>query len=289
MLCLRTMFRLVTVLLGVSLLVSCVSRTGTLIRPEECPLVPGEMRVAKYDDKTGRTGISGVVTIRGSGAPLGGAYVNVYPDTISNLLGPSQFISSPTDEKGEYSIDLPPGTYYVVARKRISGDSTGPLSPGDFYSEHQRIVTSVIEGKVALVDLEVVPMKAPMFFKKAVVDTKTDTGIRGHLVDADGKPVAGAFAMAYFDKEMRRLPDYASTLSDENGAFTIYLPEGGSFYLSGRIHAWDMPQPGEPYGRYGGDVPEGITVEKGKFVDDVRIVLTPFEGEYRKGKSRRPF
>ncbi len=65
---------------------------------------------------------------------MDGAFVNVYPDTISNLLGPSQFISSPTDGQGHYRIEVPPGVYYVVARKRLSGQSTGPLSPGDFYS-----------------------------------------------------------------------------------------------------------------------------------------------------------
>ena len=58
----------------------------------------------------------------------------------------------------------------------------------------------------------------------------------------------GGFAMAYVDKEMKRLPDYASTLSDQQGRFTIYLPEGSSYYLAARIHAWDMPSPGEPYG-----------------------------------------
>jgi len=280
---------LITILSLSILLSACFSRNGALIRPEECPLVPGEKRVTNYIEAQGRTGIGGQVTIKGSGTPLAGAFVNIYPDTISNLLGPSQFISSPTDGLGSYSLDLPPGTYYVVARKRISGDSTGPLSPGDFYSEHQRIVTSIVEGKVTVVDLEVVPMKAPMFFKKAVVEKETKTGIRGHLLDSSGKPVAGAFAMAYTDKEMRRLPDFASTLSDENGAFTIFLPEGGEFYLAGRIHAWDMPQPGEPYGRYGADAPASVKIEKGRFVEDIQIVLSPFTGGYTKGKSKRPF
>jgi len=61
----------------------------------------------------------------------------------------------------------------------------------------------------------VVPMKAPMFFKSRVVDRETATGIRGLLVDSSGQPVMGGFAMAYSDPELKRLPDYASTLSDE--------------------------------------------------------------------------
>lgn len=285
-------FSLFTVaLIGVAglLVTACLPRGEVLISPEECPLVPGEQRVTRYVDDEGRTGISGQVLLKGSNQPLAGAYVNIYPDTISNLLGPSQFISRPTDEQGRYRLELPPGTYYVVARKRMSGQATGPLGPGDFYSEHQRIVTSVIPGKVSVVDLAVVPMKAPMFFKNEVVERETDTGVRGVLLDKSGEPVAGGFAMAYSDKEMKRLPDYASTLTDAQGRFTLYLPAGGKYYLAGRIHAWDMPQQGEPYGVLGGDEPQQVEIVKGSFVEGIRIVLEPFAGTYKEGKSRRPF
>lgn len=284
----RVSFIRVALLVGVCLLAGCMQRTG-LISPEECPLVPGVQRVVNYIDGQGKTGISGQVYLKEGSEPLAGAYVNIYSDTISNLLGPSQLLSSPTDEQGRYSLEAPPGTYYVVARKRMSGQPTGPLSTGDFYSEHQRIVTSVIAGKMAVVDLPVVPMKAPMFFKKAVVERETDTGIRGVLVDKSGDPVTFGFAMAYSDPEMKRLPDYASTLTDAQGRFTIYLTGAGTYYLAGRIQAWDMPQPGEPYGVLGGESPQAVPVAKGSFVEGIRIVLEPFSGEYKKGKSRRPF
>jgi len=243
----------------------------------------------RYIDGQGRTGLEGQIVLKDSGAPVDGAFVNVYPDTISNLLGPSQFISSPTDGQGRYRIEVPPGVYYVVARKRLSGQSTGPLSPGDFYSEHQRIMVRIEAGKLAVVDLPVVAMKAPMFFKSRVVDRETTTGIRGVLVDAAGKPVMGGFAMAYADPEMKRLPDFASTLSDEAGRFTIYLPEGGTYYLAARIHAWDMPSPGEPYGKYGGTPATPVTVATDRFVEGLRIEMAPFSGTYQPGKSKRPF
>lgn len=242
-----------------------------------------------YVDGQGHTGLQGQVVLKENGAPLSGAFVNIYPDSISNLLGPSQFISSPTDEQGRYRLEVPPGVYYVVARKRLSGQPTGPLEPGDFYSEHQRIMVRVEAGKFAVVDLPVAVMKAPMFFKTRVVDRETTTGIRGLLIDQAGKPVMGGFAMAYADPEMKRLPDFASTLSDEQGRFTIYLPEGGQFYLAARIHAWDMPVPGEPYGKYGGAQPTPVTVATDRFVEGVRIEMAPFTGTYQPGKSKRPF
>lgn len=265
------------------LLAGCLAPQG--MQSQSCPTVPGATVVSTTIDGEGFTGIQGRVFIKEGEAPLERGYVNIYPDTISNLLGPSQFISQPTAADGSYRIALPPGTYYVVARKRMTGSATGPLAPGDFYSEHQRIVTTVLDGKISLVDLPVVSMKAPMFFKKEVVDSDSNTGIQGRLIDTAGKPVPGGFAMAYTDATMKRLPDYASTLSDAEGRFTIYLPEGGSYYLAARIHAWDMPQPGEPYGL----LANPVVVKKGEFAKDVAIVLSPFSGTYEAGKSQRPF
>ncbi len=285
---LRLLWRIGLVLGLASSLLACQAGYAPSKSPEETS-IPGAQWVGTYVDGQGKTGIQGRVITKEDGKPLAGSYVNVYPDTISNLLGPSQFISTPTDTSGAYRLEVPPGVYFVVARKRISGQPTGPLAPGDYYSEHQRLVTRVEAGKMVEIELPVVVMKAPMFFKNRVVEERTDTGISGTLVDASGQPVMGGFAMAYTDKEMKRLPDYASTLSDEQGRFTIYLPEGGSYYLAARIHAWDMPTPGEPYGKYGGNDPELVKVESGTFVKDLRIVMTPFSGTYQPGKSRRPF
>ena len=120
----RTLLRLVT-LCGVLLaLVACQAVT-----PPGAAEVETGRWVGDYIEDQGRTGLRGQILVKDSGAPLAGAFVNIYPDTISNLLGPSQFISSPTDAQGRYQIEVPPGVYYVVARKRLSGQPTGPLEP----------------------------------------------------------------------------------------------------------------------------------------------------------------
>ena len=172
-----------SLILLISLLAACS------VPPASQSSAGNAMVVNKYVDGQGKTGISGQISVKSSGAPVEGAYVNIYPDTISNLLGPSQYISTPTDAEGNYTLDVPPGTYYVVSRKRMSGQPSGPLSAGDLFSEHQRVVTTVVKGKISMVDLSLAPMKAPMFFKKATLESQTDTGIRGVLVDTTGKPV----------------------------------------------------------------------------------------------------
>jgi len=250
---------------------------------------PGAQWVGTYVDGQGVTGIRGHVRVKSSGAGLSDGYVNIYPDAVTNLLGPSKFMSTPTDADGNFQLAVPPGVYYVVARKRLSGQPTGPLSPGDYYSEHQRLVTRVEAGKLVVVDLPVVEMTAPMFFNSRQTDQQTTTGIKGFLVDQAGKPVRGGFAMAYVDQEMKRLPDYISTLSDEQGRFTLYLPEGGTYYLGARIQAWDMPTPGEPYGIYGGATPVPVKLATNSFVEQIRIQMAPFQGTYQPGKSRKPF
>lgn len=254
--------------------------------PSVCPLdIPGTIRINSYIDGNGATGISGRVIMREGGTGVADAYVNIYADTVFNLLGPSHTMSSPTDIDGYYQVTLPPGTYFVVARKRLSGNATGPLSPGDYYSEHQRIVTDVVAGKLAVVDLPLVVMNNPMFFKRDIASVESDTAIRGRIIDKEGKPIFGAFAMAYNNADLKRLPDYVSTLSDNDGRFTIYLPKGGSYYLSARMQVYDMPHPGEPYGR--NETP--VVVETGKSSDEVTIMVAPFSGEYQSGKSRRPY
>jgi hypothetical protein len=239
-------------------------------------------------DGQGKTGISGQLRQKKDASPLAEAYVNVYPDLMSNLLGPSLYLSAPTDPEGNYRIELPPGNYYVVARKRMSGMANGPIATGDFYSGHQRTRARVTSGKWTRVDLEMVQMKAPMFFKKDLISTQTETGVRGRLIDPQGNPVPGGFAIAYTDNNLQRLPDYASTLSNQNGEFTLYLPQGGSYYLAARIHAWDMPHQGEPYGKYGGETPLELKIKDKAFAEGIEIRLTPFSGTYKEMNNQRP-
>ncbi len=242
-----------------------------------------------YLDGNGRSGLVGKVSLKKDGQPLSGAYVNVYPSHVPNLLGPSTYISSPTGADGGYSIDVPPGEYFVVGRKRTSGMATGPITTGDYFSEDSRLKTEILAGKLTQVDLPMLKMTAPMFFKQGGEITVTEIGISGVLVDQNGNPVPGSFAIAYTNDDIQRLPDFASGLTNDKGEFILYLPKGGVYYLAARFHAWDMPRPGEPYGKYDGDMIKPITVPDKGFVKGIKIVMEPFTGEYKEGMNKRPF
>lgn len=250
---------------------------------------PQAQQSAIYIDGDGQSGITGTITLKDDGQPLSGVYVNVYPSHAPNLLGPSTYISSPTETDGGYRLEVPPGKYYVVARKRTSGMATGPISTGDYFSEESRLTTEIKPGKLTKIDMAMIHMTAPMFFKQGTPAAASETGISGVLVDTDGKPMPGGFAIAYTSKDIQRLPDYASSLTNGKGEFTLYLPKGGEYYLAARMHAWDMPRPGELYGKYDGDVITPIKVPNKGFVKGIKMVMEPFTGAYKEGMNKRPF
>lgn len=221
-------------------------------------------------------GVSGQLTHQGK--DLAGAYVYAYRNYGTNLLGPADFASDPSGKDGSYSIDLVEGAYYIVARKRASGDNTGPISTGDLYSVNASNPVTVKAGRTSFVDLDLVQMRDPMFFQ-AQSRTESEQGIRGVIVDKDNRPVPWVFSMAYTSSDMKRIPEFTSAMTDSTGTFELYLPKGGRYWLSARKNVRERPVSGEPYGLYTGTSDHSIEVPAGKFVEGIKITL----GEYRKG------
>jgi hypothetical protein len=224
----------------------------------------------------GGQGIKGALTFQGE--PLKDAYVYAYRKFSTNLLGPADFASSPSAADGTYTIDLVGGSYYIVARKRATGENTGPLMAGDLYTVHSSNPVAVRDGQYALVDLELVKMRDPMFFQ-AMSREETNTGIKGVIVDAEGRPIPWVFAMAYTTPDMKRVPEYTSVMTNADGKFVIFLPKGGKYWLAARKNIREKPVTGEPYGLYEGTKDHSIMVPDTGFVENVAITLEA----YRKG------
>ncbi len=265
-------FSLFTALGAAFLLASCAS-APTAPAPAAAPAPAG------FD-----SGIAGKVLLKETGKPMAGAHVYAYRDMTKNLFGVADDLSRSTAEDGSYRLPLAPGDYGVVARKRQSGATSGPLSTGDMYDNRAGLSpVTVRAGAFTPVDFSLLTMREPMFFKRDPT-VATLTGVKGRVVDEKGFPVPGAFAIAYDSSDMKRLPDYASTLTDDSGRFTLFLPKGGTYWLGARTHVRDMPKPEEPYALYDGTRDHSLAVREGSFVEGVGLVLRPFKGSYQPGR-----
>jgi len=224
----------------------------------------------------GAQGIKGTLSFQGK--PLKDAFVYAYRSYSTNLLGPADFASAPSASDGTFTVELVEGAYYIVARRRATGDNTGPIMAGDLYSVHSSNPVTVKDGKYSIIDLDLVKMRDPMFFQ-SMSREETNTGIKGKIVDAEGKPVPWVFAMAYTTSDMKRIPEHTSVMTDADGEFAVFLPKGGKYWLAARKNIREKPVVGEPYGLYQGTPDYSIQVPDGGFVEGVTITLEP----YRKG------
>jgi len=230
-------------------------------------------------------GIRGIVTLAESGLPVEGAHVYAYEDYSKNLVGVADQVSRRSAQDGSYIVELPPGTYYLVARKRASGSNYGPIVTGDLYDHRfEQKSVKINNGKYVEMNFELEELSEPLFFQVFTEEArKTETGIKGKLIDEQGTPVHGAFATAYRDSNMMRLPDFASTLSDDEGNYTLYLPSGGHWFIGARSHARGVPEKGELVGRHMDKPDHSILVPENGFVDGIIITLRPFTSKVPSG------
>lgn len=245
-----------------------------------CETMPEAQMTASHEST-----VSGRVVMKGTEQPVAGAHVYAYTDYSKNLIGVADHVSKGSAADGSYMLKLPPGEYFLVARKRVSGANYGPIVTGDLYDHRfEQQAYSVERGKILERNFELQELNEPMFFQVFTEgQRKTPTGIRGKLLDLDGEPVQGAFATAYRDSNMKRLPDFASTLTGDDGGFTLYLPSGGRWYIGARSHARAAPEPGEPVGRYEGSDDHSLTVTENSFFEGIEITLKPFSSKVPEG------
>lgn len=165
------------------------------------------------------TMLSGTVT-GADGKALEGVLVFVYagPDVHRS----ADFTSPPTDRDGRYRMTVPPGRYWAVARlKKIEG--FGPLMPGDRHSGEPREV-EIGPGQDVEMDLVVADLKEAMRAKRK--DREGPVRISGRILDDNGGPVRGAYAVANRTAKIVGMPDYLSAWTDEQGRYTLVVPRG---------------------------------------------------------------
>ena len=215
-----------------------------------------------------KTGLLGQLTYNGE--PLAGAVVTVYTDLNSQLKGMGLGMTAPTDEQGIFEAEIPPGTYYLVARKRNSGAFMGPLRDGDYFGFYPANPLQIKEGELS--QIAIAMLEVPEKVTRLADSLFGETSISGKVVDADGTPVAGIRVLLYNDPMMLNRPLYVSQPSADDGSFVISFPTGGSYFLAARDVLGGPPGPGQLYGRYLGSPDGSLRLRSGDKLSD--IVLT---------------
>ena len=158
--------------------------------------------------------------------PVIGAEVYLYDS--KQVKRPADFISQKTKNDGTYKLTLPAGVYWAVAILRKTGSSFGPLQVGDKHSG-EPLILDLSNKKIKEMDFTVMDLRDAVRSSRKRGDELLQ--IKGRIVDANGKPVAMAYALADIrSKRSTMIPQHLSAWTSSAGEYTMYLPAGG-FYI----------------------------------------------------------
>jgi hypothetical protein len=170
-------------------------------------------------DSLERSILSGsVLDVKGNA--VRGAEIHLYDSSDTGRA--ADFISGDTDAEGRFSVALPRGRYWAVARVS-QGQEYGAIMPEDRYS-----------GEPVVVDIE----RAGSFEQNFMVMNLIESAqmmqkkredyfiVKGRIVDKNGVPVGNMYVFANRGIDMREFPDYISAWSNDKGKYSLHMPEG---------------------------------------------------------------
>lgn len=211
----------------------------------------------------GSSGIKGELSFQDE--PLEKAYLYVYKDPSRGFKGPGYFVQPVA--KGSFRLRLPPGEYYLLARKRAKGGQFGPIEIGDYFNYYYGNPVRVEKDTFREIRLETIT-RMPLLEEGEAVPFQ---GVRGVIRDKSGQPAAGLHVFAYRRPEMTGTPDYFSTTTGSDGIFELKLPGTGPYYLLARENFGGPAVDGERYGKYAGQPDHAITLQDGVPVREIEI------------------
>lgn len=206
----------------------------------------------------GDGGIYGKILFDGKN--LEKSYVYVYKDLRTGLRGPAFFVYPSRD--GNFTINLPEGKYYIIARKRAKGGMYGPVEEGDYFNFYYGNPVEIKKGLMKNVNIECV---------KRLSQLEEGVGfseIGGYVKDKNGNPVSGLFVLLYQSKNMQGKPLYISGRTDSKGKYTVKVPKG-TYYLLARENIGGPPSMGEWYGKY----KEPVVLQENEKFDSINLIV----------------
>ncbi len=220
----------------------------------------------------GKGGIEGTVTL--DGKPLDGVTLYIYLDSDSSFRGLGYYMSPPTGVDGRFKMRMNEGTYYLVARKRMNREVTGPLRVGDYYGYLDINPLVVHKGKVLHVEFPVM-----MKVEKAAPGGQGFTIVSGTIKDKNGKPLKGMYACLYKKDTMTNRPAIVSEKTGADGVFRLEVPFSGKYYLGARSVLGKPVDDGQYWGRYDGNPDHSVVIVAGKTVGGLDVTADVVGGK----------
>ncbi|MEN8265041.1 MAG: NosD domain-containing protein [Nitrospirota bacterium] len=254
--------------------------------------------------------LSGIVTFRGK--PVTGAHVSIYSPSAPAFRGMG-FLTNTTDESGLFRMKPEPGTYVVIARKRMDFGGIRPLKSGDLFCYPSANPVMIRQSGGTFIEIPCYPkndLKAfldeeiypAVLVKKSGEDSIRfrenrieKTGgtllIKGRVTDLHGNPMKNLYVKAYKGKPskmfkmlyLRTMPEFMG-VSDEDGRFMIDAVEKGTYYIVARELMGEAPAKGEYYGLYEENADHAVVMDTDS-VDGINIVVSRVMGEAQSAKG----
>ncbi len=178
--------------------------------------------------------LQGVIVDAGQ-RPVAGAEVALY--LSEDVRRPAAYKSNRTAGDGRYRLAVPAGDYWAVAAQRRDDAESGPLGLADRHSGPP-VAVSLRAGREKEKRFEVLDLRQAA--RRLAREKSTLVPVRGRVLDAAGKPVVMAYAVADTVAEKGGLPRHVSAWTGVDGVYELMLPPGGYFLGAAR----QFPQTG---------------------------------------------
>jgi hypothetical protein len=228
------------------------------------------MRVGGDPEPAAAYGVTGTVYDE-RGTPLSGAVVYAYVSSSDGFKGmPGVFTR--TREDGTFHLRARKGTFFVLARKRGSGELFGPTLPGDYFGFYPGNPVSLAEDRGKGIRIDAQPRQAMQEKMGEAYASAPAIVLRARVVDGAGRPAAGVRLLAYRNEGMTGFPAYVSPRSGNDGSVALEVAEEGTFFLLARENLGG-PADGELYGKFAGAKDHSVKVTRDGAAGTVEIVV----------------
>lgn len=229
---------------------------------------------------------TGTVTgkaLTNTGKPLKNAVMLFYTKESATPPAPERYWRIPdatvgVDANGKFTADLAEGEYFIGAIARKTAPEPGPPREGDILllardKQGNAKPFAITKNKTT----DIGSYKGYPYRKSAKKPKTVITSIEGTITSQDGQPVSGMVVFAFFNKELKGKPLFATERTDKSGKYVLRVDKGETYFLKARVtYGGGTPPDGQLIGAYGGDDALPVVIKTGEKKTRVDITVSPF-------------